>query len=173
VDVEQAVTQLRAVRHFANRPLSEGDLRAVLEAGRHTGSSKNLQPWTFLVIVERERLRALSRVGDFAGHLAGAAAAIALITPDPHAPNAPLSITWDVGRAAQNMMLAALSRGVGSVPATVYDQALCRSILGYPQDHHCEHLLSLGYPANAEMLGRRPRAGGRLPLAEVVRWERW
>ena len=173
MDVEHAVNAIRTVRRFAARPLDESDLEAILQAGRHTGSSKNLQRWGFVVIRDRERLTELSAVGDFAGHLAGAAVGVALVTPDPHAPDAPLSIIWDIGRAAQNMMLVAWSRGVGSVPATVYDQALCRQVLGYPEDQHCEYILSFGYPADENRLSAPPRAGGRVALDSIVHSERW
>jgi nitroreductase len=173
MDVEEAVARLRAVRHFADRRLGEPDLRAILDAGRRAGSSKNLQRWHFVVVRERDTLRRLASVGESAGHLAGGAAGIAVITPDPHADGAPLSIVWDSGRAAQNMMLVALARGIASVPATVYDHGLCRDILGYPADLHCEYILNFGYPADSRLIERRPRAGGRTPLEEVVRWERW
>jgi len=56
---------------------------------------------------------------------------------------------WDLGRAAQNMTLAAWELGVGSVPATVYNQDLARGLLGYPADRWCEFLLSFGLPAQA------------------------
>jgi nitroreductase len=173
VDVEKAVERLRTVRRFAAEPLSDDDLEAILDAGRRAGSSRNLQRWTFIVVRERERLAALSKVGQFAGHLAGAAVAVALVTPDPHAPGAPLSVVWDLGLAAQNMMLVAWEHGVGSCPATVYDHDLCRSLLGYPDDHHCEYILSFGHPADPDAPGRPPRSGGRRALADVVRWERW
>ncbi|TAM78416.1 MAG: nitroreductase, partial [Chloroflexota bacterium] len=77
------------------------------------------------------------------------------------------------GRAAQNMVLAAWELGIGSCPATVYEQALARRLLGYPDDHHCEYLLSFGYPAEPAILTRPKRAGGRLTLAEVVHDGRW
>jgi len=63
--------------------------------------------------------------------------------------------------------------GIGSVPATVYKHDLARSLLGYPADHHCEFLLSFGYPADVEDLTRPLRAGGRRPLDELVHEERW
>ena len=112
-------------------------------------------------------------MGDYAGHLAGADVAIALLTPDPAVTDAPYSVMWDLGRAAQNMVLTAWSRGIGSVPATVYDQELCRRLLGYPADWHCEFLLSFGHPANAEALTRPLRAAGRRPLGEMVSREKW
>ncbi len=138
MDVEHAVSRLRTVRRFRPEPLAEHDLVAILDAGRHAGSSKNQQRWQFVVVNDRAALERLAKVGEWAGHLAGAGTAVALVTPDPRAPGAPLSITWDLGRAAQNMMLVALGRHIGSVPATVYDHELCRAVLAYPDDRWCE-----------------------------------
>lgn len=172
MDLEQTVSKLRVVRRFRNEPINERDLVAILNAGRRAGSSKNLQRWHFIVVRDRPTLEALSKVGAYAGHLTGGAAAIALVTPDP-AQNEPLSVMWDLGRAAQNMVLVAWARGIGSVPATVYDQELCRSILAYPTDSHCEYLLNFGYPDEADAQTRPLRKGGRKPLGDLVYWERW
>ena len=71
------------------------------------------------------------------------------------------------------MMLVAWELGIGSVPATVYDQDAARRLLGLPAEQHCEYLLSFGYPADPTDLTRPPASGGRRDLAEVVREERW
>ncbi|HTS14991.1 MAG TPA: nitroreductase family protein, partial [Candidatus Sulfotelmatobacter sp.] len=161
------------VRKFLDRPVEEAHLRRILDAGRRAGSSKNLQRWAFIVVRERPHLQELAAVGPFAGHLAAAPLAIALVTPDPATTDAPLSVMWDLGRAAQNMVLTAWELGIGSVPATVYDQDLARRLLGYPADQWCEFLLSLGYPADATALTAPKRAGGRLTLDQVVHEEHW
>jgi nitroreductase len=171
--IATAIAAKRAVRRFADRPLPDEAIAAIVDAGRHAGSSKNTQPWTFIVVRDRERLQELGSVGNWAGHLARAAVGIALVTPDPATAEAPLSVYWDLGQAAQNMMLAAWELGIGSVPATVYDQALARRILGYPDDRHCEFLLSFGFPADPADMTRAPKAGGRRALDEVRRDERW
>lgn len=173
MDVWQAVRSKRMVRRFAPRPLDPAHLERILEAGRHAGSSKNLQRWDFVVVEDPERLRELAEVGRFAGHLAGAAAAVALVIPDPRAPGAPLSIVWDLGLAAQNMMLEAWELGIGSCPATVYDHDLARRLLGYPADRDCDDVLSFGYPADPDDLVRPPKAGGRRSLDEVVHRGGW
>jgi nitroreductase len=95
------------------------------------------------------------------------------VTPDPRAPGASPSILFDLGQAAANMGLAAWELGVGSVPATVYQPELARRLLGYPESHHCEYLLSFGWPADPRQLEAPPRAGGRRALAEVLHRERW
>ena len=173
MDTWQTIDSIRVVREFAARPIEDADLERILHAGRRAGSSKNLQRWAFIVVRERALLKRLSGVGDFAGHLAGAPAAIALVTPDPRAEGAPLSIVFDLGRAAQNMVLAAWELGIGSVPATVYNHDLARGLLGYPNDHHCEYVLSFGYPGDPAVLEAPKRAGGRAKLNEIVHEERW
>jgi nitroreductase len=173
VDTWQAIDTTRAIRKFEDRPLEPAHLRRILDAGRRSGSSKNQQNWDFIVCTDREHLSALTGVGPFAAHLAGAAAAIALVVPDPATHDAPYSIMWDLGRAAQNMTLAAWELGIGSAPATVYDQPLARRLLEYPPDHWCEFLLSFGYPLNTESLTWAKRAGGRKPLEAIVHYERW
>ena len=171
--VWEAIVGKRAIRQFTAEPLAPDDLERILQAGRHAGSSKNRQRWTFIVCRDRDHLRELSEVGPYADHIAGAAVAIALVTPDPASTASGRSIQFDLGLAAENMMLAAWELGVGSVPATVYEPELTRRLLGYPADHACEYLLSFGYPADPDELTRPPRMGGRRPLAELVREERW
>ena len=173
MDVWSAIRTKRMVRRFEPRPLEPEHLTRIVDAGRHAGSSKNSQNWDFLVVEDRDSLRRLSEVGPYAGHLAGAAAAVALVTPDPRAPGASLSLAWDAGLAAENMMLAAWELGVGSCPATVYEQSIARDALGFPEDRFCGWILSFGYPADPDDLTRPPKQGGRKPLDEVVHRERW
>ena len=171
--VWKSISSRRVVRRFADRPLEPEHLDRILRAGRRANSSKNQQRWSFIVCRDRSHLRELAAVGPWAGHLAGAAAGIALVTPDPASTGAPLSIMFDLGQAADSMMLAAWELGVGSVPATVYQHDLARKLLGYPADHHCEFLLSFGYPADPAELTRPLKTGGRMPLDELVHEERW
>lgn len=168
----KAIDGTRVVRKFADRPLDPAHLQRILNAGRRSGSSKNQQNWDFVVCTDREHLRELSGVGPYAGHIAGAAAAIALVVPDPATHPAPYSIMWDLGRAAQNITLAAWDLGIGSVPATVYDQPLVKRLLTLPDDHWCEFILSFGYPADPAAL-TWPKRKGRKSLAEIVHTERW
>lgn len=168
-----AIRMKRAIRDFADEPLAPEHLDRILRAGRRAGSSKNLQRWDFIVVRDRARLRELAAVGPFAAHLAGAGAAVALVTPDPRGPGQPLSVMFDLGQAAENMMLVAWELGIGSVPATVYDQALARSLLGHPEDRHCEYVLSFGYPADPATLTAPLRTGGRQPLEKIVHEDRW
>ena len=173
MDIATAIGSLRVVRRFQDRPLEPAHLEAILNAGRRASSSKNSQRWAFIACTDRAHLAALGTVGAYAGHLAGAAAAVALVTPDPQASGQSLSVLWDLGLASQNMILAAWSLGIGSCPATVYDQDLARRLLGYPEEMTCQYLLSFGYPADPADLTRPLKPGGRRPLSEIVHRERW
>lgn len=173
LSVWEAVVTKRMVRDFADRPLDADHLVRILNAGRRAASSKNLQRWDFIVCRDRGHLAELSKVGTWAGHLAGAAVAVALVTPRSQDADDPPSVMFDLGMAAANMMLVAWELGIGSVPATVYEKDLARELLGYPETHTCEYLLSFGYPADPEILTRPNKAGGRQALADIVHDERW
>src|SRR5262249_4712662 len=143
-DVWTAIRTKRMVRSFRPGPLPAEAVSRIVDAGRHAGSSKNQQRWDFVVVQDRDRLEALPAVGRFARRAAGAAAAIALVTPDPTKQGASLCLVWDAGLAAENMMLAAWELAIGSCPATVYLQSVARDVLGFPEDRWCGYVLSFG-----------------------------
>jgi nitroreductase len=168
-----AVSGRRVVRSFRDAALEPAHLERILRAGRRANSSKNLQRWAFIVCRERAHLGALSLLGPWAGHLARAPIAVALITPDPRDPVNPPSVMFDLGQAAAAMMLVAWELGIGSVPATVYEHGRAGELLRLPAGQHCEYLISFGYPADPTDLTRPLRAGGRRALDDLVHDETW
>jgi nitroreductase len=172
VETWEAINSVRVIRDFADRPLSPEHLERILNAARRTGSSRNEQLWAFVVVRDREHLRELTGVGRYADHVAGAAVAVALVAPLPDSPGGE-SILWDLGRAAQDMILAAWALGIGSAPATVFDHEFAAQSLGLPDGQRCYYVLSFGYPADPSALTRPNRPGGRAALSEVVHEERW
>ena len=167
-----AINSVRVIRDFADRPLSPEHEARILNAARRTGSSKNEQTWAFIVIHDRDHLRELAAVGRYADHLAGAATAVALVSPD-ESTGWRNTRMWDLGRAAQNMVLAAWELGIGSAPATVFEHDLAGRLLGLPADRRCNYLLSFGYPANPSDLSAPNKRGGRKSLEAVLHEERW
>jgi nitroreductase len=170
MNVSEAIQLKRAVRKFQDKPLPEDVIYAILNAGRRSQSSKNEQGWQFIAIRDKSILKALSECGTYAGHLAGAALAVAILTPDPEGK---FQIMFDAGQAAAFMQLAALELGVGSVPASIYEHEKAREILGLPPEWHLRIALSFGYPADEEKLSAPPKKGGRRSLEEMVHWDRW
>ena len=164
---------LRAVRQFSDREIPRDVLLDILDTGRWTGSSKNTQPWDLIVVRNRETLRALSECGAFAGHIAGATLAIALVM---HGDDA-----WscmDEGRLMQNVMLGAWAHGVGTCIGSIYpedNERRARELLGVPKNQFVRTVLSVGYPSGPEALRLPPNAPvprGRRLLDDVVSWDR-
>jgi nitroreductase len=170
MNVLEAIRTKRAVRKFKDEALHEEVVKAILNAGRRSQSSKNEQGWQFLAIRDKSILKVLSECGNWAGHLAGAALGVAILTPDP---TGKFQIMFDAGQAAAFMQLAAWELGVGSVPASIYEHEKAREILGFPPEWHLRIALSFGYPLDEEKLTAVPRKGGRKPLEEIVHWEKW
>jgi nitroreductase len=170
MDVSDAIRMKRAVRKFQDRPLPDDVTRAILNAGRRSQSSKNEQGWQFVAIRAKDILKALSETGDYAGHLAGAALGVAILTPNPEGKFQDL---FDAGQAAAYMQLAAWELGVGSCLASIYKPEEARDILGFPPEWHLRTALSFGYPAEAAKLSAAPKKGGRKALEAVVHWDRW
>jgi nitroreductase len=170
MNVSDAIRLKRAVRKFQDTPLPEYIVTAILNAGRRSQSSKNTQTWQFIAIGDKKILRALSQCGEWAGHVAGAALCVAILTPDP---NAKFQIMFDAGQAAAFMQLAAWELGVGSCPASIYEAEKARAILGFPSEWHLRIALSFGYATEEETLSAPPKKGGRMSLDEVVHWDKW
>lgn len=170
MNVSDAIRMKRAIRKFQDKALPDDVVTAILNAGRRSQSSKNEQTWQFIAIQDKATLKALSECGTWAGHLAGAALAVAILTPDP---TAKFQTMFDAGQAAAFMQLAAWELGVGSVPASIYEPEKARKILGFPPAWHVRVVLSFGYPLDEEKLSAAPKKGGRRSLEEVVHWDRW
>lgn len=168
--VSEAIRTKRAVRKFREEALPEDIVKAILNAGRRSQSSKNQQGWQFIAIQDKAILKSLSECGQWATHLAGAALGVAILTPEP---TEKFQTMFDAGQAAAFMQLAAWELGVGSVPASIYEHEKAREILGFPSEWHLRIALSFGYPVEEEKLSAAPKKGGRRSLEDVVHWERW
>src|SRR5580658_3331029 len=157
VETWDAIRSRRNVRTYRADPVAASDLDRITEAGRRAPSASNRQHWDFIVVTEPDQLRALSTVWRGAGHIAGAAAAIALVTPktEDDRPRLP----------------AAADLGIGTGHSSVGDQDAAREILGVPGDHDVTFLLGVGYPADRPL---RPIAHpDRRPAGEVIHHGRW
>jgi nitroreductase len=170
MDVLDAVRTKRAIRNFQDKPLPDDVIRRILNAGRLSQSSKNTQPWQFIAIRDRATLEAASKLGTYAGHLAGAALGVVILTPDP---GEKFQIMFDAGQTAAYMQLAAWSLGVGSCLASIYEPEAARKLLGYPDEWHLNIAISFGYPAPEAIAPRPPKPEGRRKLDEIVHWDKW
>jgi nitroreductase len=143
-----AITARRNVRGFSDRAIADADLDRVLEAGRIAPSSQNNQPWDFVAVTDRDKLGELSKVWQGGGHIANAAAAIAMVIADAEEPRVRERNRFDIGQATMQMMITAADLGIGSGHSAVGDQDLARSVLGVPEGKLVAFVMDLGYPAD-------------------------
>ena len=164
----EAIASRRDVREFARRPVADSDLEQILEAGRRSPSSRNTQPWDFVVVTDPQQLAGLAKTATGGGGPAPPPVIIALIAPGGERRQRAL---YDLGQVTMSIMLAAAGLGIGSGHASVTDQDLARQVLGFPEDRSCPFLITLGYPAGRPLAPIRHPA--RRPFAEVVHRGHW
>jgi nitroreductase len=160
---------LRAVRSFRPDPVPREVVDDILEVARWSGSASNRQPWELVVVRDEETLGALARVEGYAHHLKGASLGIVLVMAGERAEQE----TYDEGRLAERVMLAALAHGVGSSVGWIVGSGrdAAKQILGIPEGRVVRTAISLGYPDEG---ARGQRAGqARKPLSEIVHEERY
>ena len=166
-----AIRARRNVRSYQSEPVSEEDLDRIAEAAWRAPSASNRQHWDFIVVTDKDKLQALSKVWRGAGHIAGAAAAIALVVPQTDDERARLIDYYDLGQATYAIAVTAADLGIGTGHASVGDQDQARKILSVPADHDVAFLIGVGYPADRPL---RPIAKpNRRPLDEVIHNGSW
>jgi len=158
-----SILGLRAIRQFEDRPVSDADLRAILEAARWTGSSKNSQNWSFIVVTDPGQKTAICEAGDFMTPVELAPMMIALVeNPDGY--------EFDTGRVAQNIMLAADAVGLATCPVTLHKTEIAHAVLGIPDGYRCRYGIAVGYPTPS---AGPARFGGRKPIGQLVHRNRF
>ena len=157
-----AIRTKRSVRKFTEESVPEETILQILDAGRHSQSSKNTQPWTFVLVQDKERLKALSECGTYAGHIAGADFAVVLVDHS--------NWSFDIGQAAAYLQLAAWDLGVSSCIAYFGLQDKLKDLLGIPSEAAVEIGISFGYSAEEP---RSLRKSGRKPLEDILKREHW
>ena len=171
MEAGDAIRARRNVREYTSEPVSDDDLNRIAEAGWRAPSAKNRQAWDFVIVTDKGQLQELSTVWRGAGHIAGAAAAIALVIPEPPDERRRVTDQYDVGQATMAIMLAATDLGMGTGHASVGEQDKARAILGVPEGYEVAYLLGVGYPADRPL--KPIRKPNRRPFEEVVHQGHW
>lgn len=154
---------LRAIRTFTDEPVSEADLTQLLEALRWTGSSKNRQNWSWVVVDDADQKAAVARCGDFTTPVENAPMVIVLVQE-------PEGYEFDTGRLAQNVMLAADAIGLASCPVTFHRDGDLAEVIGLPEGRRARYGVAVGHPAPE---AGPARFGGRKPLDSLTHRNRY
>ena len=163
MDVFETVRTVLAVRAFQDKPIPVDVVRRIVESAWLTGSSRNGQPWHFIVVEDRATLKQLGTLAPTGPYIAQAPLAVAVaMEPSPYAVS-------DASRAIQSMILTAWAEGVGSNWVGYQNLAQVKPLLGIPADVEVMAILPFGYPVKKLGKGRK----NRKPLGQVAHRERF
>ena len=167
VDTYLTIASRRETRRYSDEPIPDDVVNRILDAGRLAGSGSNRQPWMFYAVESRDVIEGLADVVYAPDNIRGARLVV-LVTVRGKGP-----VSFDAGRAAQNMLLAAWNEGVGGSPNGFTDGDRAAALVGAGEEERPVIALSLGYPARPRDPSARPaeewsRRAKRRPLDDVV-----
>jgi nitroreductase len=168
VDTLLAIASRRDQRRYGAEPLGEELVERILDAGRLSGSGSNRQPWTFVVVEGRAHVEELAKTVFAPENVLGAGLVVAIVVSGKG------PVSFDAGRSAQNMLLAAWNEGVASCPNGLADRDAAHALLGLTEEETPVIVLTFGFPERTRDPESRPVAewsarANRRPLADVVR----
>ena len=163
MDTFTCIRTRREIREYLDKSISEESLLKILEAGRLAPSSKNAQPWHFVVITNKETLGRIASLTPTGAHIGKAPLAIAVLMDGAKLPEI------DGARAIENMVLQAWDLGIGACWVTNFYEDAVKDILAAPQRMKLVSVVPFGYPVEA----KTKRKKDRKPLNEIVHYEKF
>ena len=168
MDAFLAIASRRDQRRYRREALPGDAVARILDAGRLAGSASNRQPWTFVVPESRARVEAIAETVYVPDNVltAGLVVAVVITGKGPG--------SFDAGRTAQNMLLAAWNEGVASCPNGVADRDALHAALELADEETPVIVLTFGLPERAREPESRTAEvwsarANRRPLDDVVR----
>jgi nitroreductase len=166
MDLEEAIRHRRSIRKYQSKDVEPEKIETVLEAARWAPSASNKQPWHFIVVRDAATRRILGETHSHGRFLKESPVVIVVLSyPDKH----PRYHLADPHIAVQNLLLTAYSLGLGTCWAGVRDtdfESKFREILDVPKDVRVICAVAMGYPNEV-------RESNRVPLSEIVSWEKY
>jgi len=169
IDIIRPLMRTRQYRQFTSEPVTDDQLDALLRVARWTGSGGNSQPWRFIVVHDTATLRRLAEMAmPQTRSLRTAMAAIVITLPTE--PNRAMVDSYDEGRLAERVLVAASMLGLGAGIAWVREEfrPSIHAELGVPEGRHAHTIMAIGHP-DPEGLATRKRAGeARVAVEDLV-----
>ncbi len=167
MDALTAIMTKRDTRSYTDQAVPDELVDRVLDAARLAGSAKNVQPVRVVIVGDPETKEALKAGGDYAAWIDKAPVIVVFTVTADAGPRR----MFDIGRHAQNLMVAANALGLASCPVTLHHEDVVRSILGIPVEVEVPMLVSLGWPDSTEPPAGI--AGPRVALGAYAMRGRW
>ena len=153
MDVEDAIKKRRTIRRFKQDPIPLETLKKLIDLARVAPMAKNIQALEFIIVREKKNVEELFELIKFASSLPEA-----MRTPEKgREPTAYIIVLvntnikagyvdFDVGAAVENILLGAVSYGIGTCWMGNINVSKIRSIFKIEDFYEIKHVISLGYP---------------------------
>ncbi len=161
------IRRVSQIRMYTDEPVPDEVVRALLELARWTGSSRNAQPWRFIVVRDPQTLRKLAALRPNITWLAEAPLGVAIVLEVEHA--------YDEGRVTERLLTGATMLGYGGGVAWFGDpeqERAAKRILGVPDTLAAHQIVMIGRPRSRDDPRPTGPRRGRRPLEELVSYER-
>jgi nitroreductase len=169
--VTRELKKVRQARLYESTPVPDETIEELLQIARWTGSSRNTQPWEFIVVTDPEQLRRISQIRTPINWVADAPLGIAIVLNGEN----PMSEAFDEGRVTERLLIGAHMLGLGGGTAWFGDdaqQAEGKRILGIPAERSARSVVVIGKPTTHKDHRPNPAVAGRRPLSDLVSYER-
>lgn len=165
MNVQDAIRSKRAVRLYTDEPVPNDVVQNILDTARWSQSSKNTQPWEFIVVTDPDTLTELGEAGDYTSHVKESAFVIVLVSQNDH-----FWRGFDLGQVAMCLQLAAWEQGIGSCPIAFQRPEQAKAVLGVPEDKALSAGITFGYPSPDH---KTAKMGGRKSVDDLTHWNTW
>lgn len=168
----EVIRTVRQIRQYSPESVPDEVVAQLLRVARWTGSSRNTQPWHFIVVTDREQLRNVSQLRTPINWLAAAPLGIAIVLDGASAAGE----AYDEGRVTERILIAANALGYGGGVAWFGDEAQqneAKRILGIPAERTARSIVMIGRATSKKDPRPNARPGGRKPMSELVSYDRW
>jgi nitroreductase len=176
--VSEIIAKRWSARAFSTRPVEFSKLLSILEAARWAPSSRNEQPWRYIVFTNdnpemlKKAQSVLKEINDYAKR---APILICALTKKTYSENGnPNRLHFhDLGAANENMFLEAFNQGLIMHEMGGFDVQKARDIFNVPEDYEVGIMIAIGYQDTYHVLPERLRHKAftpriRKPLSEIV-----
>jgi len=164
MQVQEAIKERHSCRNFNSTPIAVNLIEALIDAARLAPTARNIQPWEFIAVTQKEVLQKLGQLADHGRFIRDAACCIAVLCEDTK------YYLEDGSAATENILLTATDLGLASCWVAGDKKDYCQKVkelLGAPQDLKLVSLVALGY-AQGKTQAPRKRV-----LKEVLHWEKF
>ncbi|OWT32567.1 nitroreductase family protein [Methanobrevibacter sp. 87.7] len=145
-----SIFKRKSIRKYLDKDISDDDIKTILSAGMQAPSAFNTQPWTFIVVSDKELISKLSNMSKYSKC---AAYANRLILTMVDLEKVPLTRAWftqDMSACTENILIEATELGIGSVWLGLYPDSkrieFVSNLFDLPKNIVPFSLVALGYP---------------------------